>query len=91
MPKNAKNRQNRRKCPKLPKMLKKCEKCSKLLKNAKILLKIHILIILQSVRMQRLLQIKKNRTFCKIISKKKKISIGNDIPLRAVTQYKKCV
>ena len=74
--KNAKNgkksqkiAKNGQKMPKMPKMLKNCQKCSKNAKNAQ---NTYRLIILQSVRMQRLIQIKKNRTFCKIISKKKK-------------------
>ena len=46
----------------MPKMLKNCQKCSKNAKNAQIT---YTLIILQSVRMQRLIQIKKIEHFAK--------------------------
>ena len=91
MPKMAKNRK------KSQKMVKKCQKCPKCLKIAKNaqkmpkMLKLHIHLLFCKVLECSVNSNKKNRTFCKIISKKKKISIGNDIPLRAVTQFGGCV
>ena len=54
--------ENAKNAPKMPKMLRKCQKCSENAKNAQ---NTYTLIILQSVRMQRLIQIKKTEHFAK--------------------------